>query len=110
MHGCKDIPLIRSIFSLDERSPYKGVSLYKMNKTWYCCRGVNCQLLPSDDPAVRRNFVLTTGIPTAAKDETRCDLRVRESLDYETRASYVLQVVAEVSCFHMSESFCLRFM
>ena len=66
---------------------------------------MNCQLLPSDDPAARRNFVLTTGIPTAAKDETRCDLRVRERLDYETRASYVLQVVAEVSYFRMSESF-----
>ena len=73
---------------------------------------MNCQLLPSDDSAVRRNFVLTTGIPTAAKDETRCDLRVREKLDYEARASYVLQVVAEVSyfhCFRMSESFQLWF-
>ena len=59
---------------------------------------MNCQLLPSDDPAVRRHFVLTTGIPTATKDETRCDLRVREKLDYESRASFVLQVVAEVIC------------
>ena len=61
-----------------------------------CCRGVSCLLLPSEDPAIRRHFILTTGIPTAIKGETRCDLRLRKKLDYESRASFVLQVLAEV--------------
>ena len=28
MHGCNDIPLVRTIFSRDERSRYKKASLY----------------------------------------------------------------------------------
>ena len=31
MHGCNDIPLVRTIFSQDERSRYKRASLYSQN-------------------------------------------------------------------------------
>merc|ERR1712039_213279 len=34
MHGCNDIPLVRTIFSRDERSRYKRASLYICCSTW----------------------------------------------------------------------------
>ena len=35
MHGCKDNPLVRSIFSRDKRSYYMKVSLYELKKLTY---------------------------------------------------------------------------
>jgi hypothetical protein len=66
-------------------------------------RGINCQLLPSD-AVVTEHFSLGSGLPTANKEESRCDLRLEKKLDFETRSSFVLQVVAEVSeCLSLSE-------
>ena len=46
--------------------------------------------------AAREFFELDSGLPTAQKGESRCDLRLKKKLDYESRSSFVLQVVAEV--------------
>lgn len=56
-------------------------------------RGIRCRLLP---PSAERFFELDPGLPTPIRGETRCDLRLKKGLDYESRSSFVLQVVAEV--------------
>ncbi len=41
-------------------------------------------------------FSPTLGLPTALDGVSRCDLRLKTRLDYETRSSFVLQLIAEV--------------
>ena len=36
------------------------------------------------------------GLPTAISDQSRCDLKLKKRLDYETKSSFVLQILAEV--------------
>ncbi len=66
-------------------------------------RGISCKLIsPGSDAA--SHFSLGSGLPTATKGESRCDLRLRKPLDYEARSSFVLQIIAEVSINHVSEA------
>eukprot|EP00094_Tigriopus_californicus_P003115 TCALIF_02997-PA protein Name:"Similar to Cad86C Cadherin-86C (Drosophila melanogaster)" AED:0.15 eAED:0.15 QI:164/0.72/0.58/1/1/1/12/0/720 len=55
-------------------------------------RGISCQLLPV---GAREYFSISPGLPTAIKGESRCDLRLEKELDYESRSSFVLEIIAE---------------
>lgn len=57
-------------------------------------RGISCRLLPK---SAREYFSLSNGLPMKSKGESRCDLKLIKELDYESRSSFVLQVVAEVN-------------
>ena len=56
MHGCNDIPLVRTIFSRDERSRYKRASLYpllcKKLNMWYQ-QLAQCDTIGADTILVR---------------------------------------------------------
>ncbi len=83
-------------------------------------RGVACRLLPVEareyfelSPGIflferNENYMWevesydfhfsVSGLPTAIPDQSRCDLKLKKKLDYETKSSFVMQILAEVTC------------
>ena len=62
MHGCKDIPVVRTIFSWDERSPYIRASLY-MGRNFFKIR---------NSRTLNFHVVFTCGEASRSLDHNQC--------------------------------------
>ena len=64
-------------------------------------RGIACNLIEYGESSsvlkVPQSFSLSSAVPARTKGQSRCDLKLKEKLDYEARSMFVLQLIAEVS-------------
>lgn len=82
-----------SIVRLSETTPENTlIESFIIKENPKLFRGIVCQLLPK---AAHEFFTLSHGLPMKDKGRTRCDLRLKKKLDYESRSSFVLQILAE---------------
>ena len=63
-------------------------------------RGIACNLIEYGGSSAvltePQSFSLSSAVPARTKGQSRCDLKLREKLDYEARSMFVMQVIAEV--------------
>ena len=82
-----------SIVRMSETTPENAlIESFIIKENPKLFRGIRCQLQPK---AAREFFTLSPGLPMKNKGTTRCDLRLKKPLDYESRSSFVLQILAE---------------